>query len=95
MIETSLTFIIGVLILVRAFLHDRFFRLINREKVLRFFQFLNQYSPKKIAILCIYLITKPYLEKKAGKRVEVLRHNIHILTAGIYVLIIGVLILAL
>ncbi len=95
MIETTLTFIVGVLILVRAFLHDRYIRLLSKEHVLNFFQFINQNSPKKIAILCIYLITKPYLKKQLGHRIRILRHNIHILTVGIYVLIIGVLILAL
>jgi hypothetical protein len=94
MIETSLTFIVGVLILIRAFLHDRYTRLMNNDEVLKFFPFINQNSPKKIAILCIYLITKPYLKKQEGKRISVLRHNIHILTVGIYVLIIGVLLLA-
>jgi hypothetical protein len=95
MIETSLTFIVGILILVRAFLYDRFLRLLSREQVLKFFQFINQNSPKRIAILCIYLVTKPYLKTQPGHRIRLLRHNIHILTAGIYVLIIGVLILAL
>ena len=95
MIETSLTFIVGILILIRAFLHDRFIRLKTGEEVLRFFPFINQHSPKQIAILCIYLITRPYLKKQEGRRIGLLRHDIHILTVGIYVLIIGVLILAL
>lgn len=95
MIETILTVVVGVLILIRAFLHDRYIRLLRKEHVLKFFQFINQNSPKKIAILCVYLITKPYLKKQPGHRIRILRHNIHILTAGIYVLIIGVLILVL
>ena len=95
MIETSLTFIVGLLILIRAFLHDRYKRLKNNHEVLKFFQFINKNSPKQIAILCIYLITRPYLRKQEGKRISILRHNIHILTVGIYVLIIGVLILVL
>jgi len=92
-IESSLTFIIGLLILIRAYFHDKFLRLTENKDALKFFQFVNQNSPKRIAILCIYLVTKPYLKPIQGYRIKVLRQIIHILTLGIFILIAGILII--
>lgn len=66
MIVTSLTFIVGLLILIRAFLNDRYIRLLNMDEVLKFYRFINQNSPKKNSY-SLYIPDYQALFKEIGR----------------------------
>ncbi len=92
-IENALSFAIGILILIRAFYHDRYLRHTEGRKLFNFIFFLNQTSPKDLAILCLFVVLKPYIQYHTERRIRILRGNIHLITLGTYILIIGLLIL--